>query len=272
MSEETDGTIAGTEAEAIADASQVETPSDATTEQQEAAAESAAPADDAGEAAEEPVKKVPWFQKRINEVTAEKYELKAEAAYWRGIAEGKTPTKGAEQAQPAAEKPPRKEDFDYDDDAYLQAVIEHTRRETERTLETKLTEREQAKTEAQKNDEAIAKLKVGESKHSDFIAAVSVIKATEAIRDFLLEDATAPSVLYELGKDSAAAERFNKLSPVQQAIELGKRSATPKATPAKTIPPEPVKTVAGLISGASKTPEEMSMAEYAQWVKERDKT
>jgi hypothetical protein len=83
---------------------------------------------------------------------------------------------------------------------------------------------------------------------------------------------TPPSVLYELGKDSAAAERFNSLSPVQQAIELGKRAATPKAAPPRTIAPPPPQTVAGVISGIGKTPDEMSMAEYVAWQKERDKT
>lgn len=264
MTDETDtpqGGAEGVEPEAV------DTKPEATTGQPEAAAEEAAPADDAGEVAGKP-KQVPWFQKRINEVTAQKYDAEREASYWKGIAEGR----GTPQAQePAAETELRLEDFNWDEAAFAKAVREQERKDLDKVVERRLSEREVQLTETQKNDTAIAKLKEGGAKHPDFIAAVSGVKASEAVRDFLLDDDNAPTILYELGKDSQAVERFNSLSPVQQAIELGKRAATPKAT-TRTIPPPPPETVAGLVSGIGKTPEQMDMAEYAAWVKERDKT
>jgi hypothetical protein len=263
MSEETDAPEGGAEG---VEPSAVEATSEATTEQDTATETAEQP--DAGEATEEPVKKVPWFQKRIDEVTAKKYEAEREASYWKGIAEGRGPAKAPE---PEAASPPTLEQFDYDEAKYQAALTKHITEQAEKAIDEKLTRREREQTEAQKNESAIAKLRAGEAKHPDFIASVSSIKASEAVRDFLLADDSAPSVLYELGKDSAAAERFNTLSPVQQAIELGKRAATPKAAPVKTIAPPPPTTVAGLVSGIGKTPDQMSMAEYAQWVKERDK-
>jgi hypothetical protein len=263
MSEETDAPQGG--ADGVDAPEAVESNSEATTEQTTGADE-AGQADDAGEEAQP--KRVPWFQKRIDEVTAKKYEAEREASYWRGIAEGRGTPQA--QAQPAAETLPTLEQFDYDEAKYQAALTRHITEQAETALDRKLTEREKNNAEFQKNTAAIAKLKAGEAKHSDFIAAVSGITATEAVRDFLLADDAAPSVLYELGKDSAAAERFNNLSPVQQAIELGKRAATPKAT-TRTIAPPPPQTVAGLVSGAGKSPEDMSMAEYAAWVRERDK-
>jgi hypothetical protein len=88
MSEETDAPQGG--AEGVVAPEAVETNAEATTAQP-TATESAELADDAGEATEEPVKKVPWFQKRIDEVTAQKYEAQRQADYWRGLAEGRTP-------------------------------------------------------------------------------------------------------------------------------------------------------------------------------------
>jgi hypothetical protein len=263
MSEETDAPQGG--ADGVDAPEAVESNSEATTEQQ-TEAENTGQADDAGE--EAAPKRVPWFQKRIDEVTAKKYEAEREASYWKGIAEGRGPAKAPE---PEAASPPTLEQFDYDEAKYQAALTKHITEQAEKAIDEKLTRRELEQTEAQKNESAIAKLKTGEAKHPDFIASVSSIKASEAVRDFLLADDNAPSVLYELGKDSAAAERFNTLSPVQQAIELGKRAATPKAAPVKTIAPPPPTTVAGLVSGIGKTPDQMSMAEYAQWVKERDK-
>lgn len=263
MSEETDGTIAGAEG---ADASEaVETNSEATTEQTTGADE-AGQADDAGEAAEEPSKRVPWFQKRIDEVTAKKYEAEREASYWKGIAEGRS----VPQAQTVAETLPTLEQFDYDEGKYQAALTKHITEQAEQGIDRRLTQREAEQAELQKNNTAIERLKSGGSKHSDFIAAVSGITATVAVRDFLLDDDNAPSVLYELGKDLTAAQRFNSLSPTQQAIELGKRAATPKSN-TRTIAPPPPQTVAGLVSGVGKTPDQMSMSEYAAWVKERDK-
>jgi hypothetical protein len=265
MTDQTDAPEGGAEATAIAETPAVEPNSEATTEQATGTDDSGQ-ADDAGEATEP--KRVPWFQKRIDEVTAKKYEAEREAAYWKGIAEGRTPK---EATEPTTASLPRLEDFDYDEAKYQAALTKHITEQAEKAIDEKLTRREREQTEAQKNESAIAKLRAGEAKHPDFIAAVSVIQATEAVRDFLLAEDGAPSILYELGKDSAAAERFNTLSPVQQAIELGRRAATPKAT-TRTIPPPPPTTVAGLASGIGKTPDEMSMAEYAAWVKERDKT
>ena len=262
MTDETDAPTGGTEGVIMPEV--VETISEATTEQQTEADETGQ-ADDAGEVTEEP-KRVPWFQKRIDEVTAKKYEAEREAAYWKGIAEGKTP-----QSQPEAASLPTLDQFDYDEAKHQAALAKHFRDEADKAIDEKLTKRQREAAEEQKNETAIAKLREGGSKHPDFIAAVSGIPATEAVRDFILQDSNAADVLYELGKDPAASERFNTLTPYQQAIELGKRAATPKAT-ARTIAPPPVQTVAGVISGIGKTPEQMSTAEYMQWYAEREKT
>jgi hypothetical protein len=236
--------------------STVETNSEATTEQ-DTGTETSGQADDPGE--EAPAKKVPWFQKRIDEVTAKKYEAEREAAYWRGLAEA------SKRQEPAAQQPvelPTLEQFNYDEAAYQKALTDHIRAETEKSLDQTLSKREREAAERQLNETALTKLRDGGTKYPDFVAAVSDIPATEAVRDFVLSDERAADVLYEMGKDSAAIRHFASLSPVQQAIELGRRaSAAPRSKP---LAPPPPQTVAGLSSGMNKRPEEMTMAEYAE--------
>jgi hypothetical protein len=265
MTEETDAPQGGAEAivthETLAPA--VETPSETTTEQP-AATETAEIADDAGEAPEKP-KRVPWFQKRIDEVTRQKYEAQREADYWRGRAEAP----GQTATQPAAvEAPPTLEQFDYDETRYQQASAQYyekaAERAAERVLESRTAkEREQAQIEA-----ATARLAEGGAKHQDFAEVVHDIPLTEAVQQLLVNEERAADVLYQVGKDPEQARRIFSLSPYLQAVELGKVAArleTPSAKSPKPIPPAPPTTVGAVSAGLSKTPEEMSMAEYIAW-------
>jgi hypothetical protein len=106
MTQETDAHEGGAEGAVAPEA--VETPS-ATTAEQPTGTETPEAADDAGEATEEPVKKVPWFQKRIDEVTAQKYEAQRQAEYYKGLAEGRT---AQPQAEAPRDGPPQLEQFD----------------------------------------------------------------------------------------------------------------------------------------------------------------
>lgn len=264
MTDETDAPQGG--AEGVSAPEAVETHSEATTEQPNATETADQP--DAGEVTEEP-KRVPWFQKRIDEVTAKKYEAEREAAYWRGIAEGKTPQ--APQKQPEPEAVPTLEQFDYDEAKHQAAVAEYFEKRAEKAIDAKLTARERQALEQSKTNQALTKLSEAGTKYPDFMAAVSDLPANEAIRDFILEEPNAADVLYDLGRDPAASARFHSLPPHLQALELGRRAATPKAATPRAVPPPPPQTVSGLASGIGKTPEQMDMREYAEWVKQRDK-
>lgn len=262
MTEATDTPQGG--AEDVNASEAVESISEATTEQQTGADE-AGQADDAGEVTEKP-KQVPWFQKRIDEVTAKKYEAEREAAYWRGIAEANRNPQPQTQ-QPEADNLPTLEQFDYDESRYAAALAQHFEKRAEQAIDTKLTERERHVAETQKNTTALTKLSEAGQKYSDFHAAVSDLPANEAIRDFILEEPTAADVLYELGRDPVASARFNSLPLHLQALELGRRAAStaiPKPNN-RTIAPPPPQTVGGLSAGMTKAPEQMSYDEYKEW-------
>lgn len=259
MSEDTDTPQGG--AEDVPTSEAVETTSEATTEQLQDGAESQPSADDAG--AEPKPKQVPWFQKRIDEVTASKYEAQREAAYWRGLAEASKQQPVATPAEPVG--PPTLEQFDWDEGKYRNAMADYSSEQARKAVREELSAAERQKSEAQQQQTAVEKLSEGAKKHADFSSVVEEIAITDATRALLVEDPNAADVLYELGK-STDIRAFNQLPTHRQAIELGKIAArleSPKAPTPKPIPPTPPQTVAGVSAGLTKDLSAMSMAEYA---------
>ena len=258
MTEETDGQEAGTEGEAIAP--EVETPSEETAEQP-TETETSELADDAGEATEVPEKRVPWFQKRIDEVTRQKYEEQRRADYLQGQLDALTTPKQHQKAGP-----PQLEQFeDYED--YERARIEYT---VEQRL-AREREIEQRTTVLRTYEERAAKLR---ETNADFDSVVNdpSLKITPLMAEVIRESDVGPQVAYHLGTNRSEAERIASLPPHRQAAELGRIEARlteqpkPAASP-KPIPPAPPQTVGGLSAGLSKTLEQMS---YAEFVKARE--
>lgn len=239
------------------DAPQVDEPSEDTAEQPTGADE-AGQADDAGEEAPKP-KQVPWFQKRIDEITAKRYDAEREAAYWRGIAEGRTPQQQAEQ--PRQDGPPREDQFESFED-YEQARIDYA-------VEQRLRQAEALKAQQavlQTYEERAARLKESKPDY-DSVVGNPALRITPIMADVIRESDAGPEVAYHLGTNPQEAARIAALSPHRQAVELGKLEArlSAPAQPAKsnrTPPPPPPQTVAGLSNGLNKAPEDMSMAEY----------
>jgi hypothetical protein len=252
MSEETDAPQGGAEGETTSEA--VETISEATTEQ-ETGTDEPGLADDTGEATEEgeaPAKRVPWFQKRIDEVTAKKYDAEREAAYWRGIAEGRAPAQEAPVRQEAA--PDRWEDPEgYDQWLIDQAVTKFQATQQQSTILSTYEERA---------------TQFRESK-PDFDSVVNnpSLRVTPTMADVIRESDVGPQVAYHLGTNPAESARIASLPLHRQAAELGKLEVKltsqpiPAAT-AKPIPPSPPQTVGAVSAGLSKPLEDMSMAEY----------
>jgi hypothetical protein len=255
MTEETDGTIAGTEAEAIAEAPQAETPSDNATEQQ-------TEADETGQADEssEPTKRKPWWEKRFDELTAKRYDAERQADYWRGLAEGRNQTPVQQQQ---VEVPDRWEDPEgYDKWLIKQAAT---------------TVREELSTEAKARSYQERENAFRASKPDyDSIARDPSLPVSQMMAQVIWDSEKGPELLYHLGQNRSEAERIRALPDHLQAKELGYIEAAlraPAPTQNRAAPPSPPpKTVSGISAGIAKTPDEMSMAEYAAWVKERDKT
>ena len=199
------------------------------------------------ETAEEKAKKEPWFQKRIGELTREKYEAR----------------RAADEAQQQAEK-------------YRQYVAQI--QQGEQAQQPGVDVRTLAQQEAsrmiaeQRFNESCNKVYAeGAKEFKDFDQAVANLHMVGANRDFLELAATSDAgakLLHHLGSDLDEAARILSLSPVQMARELTKleiKLAQPVAKPVSKAP-APISPIAG--GGVtSKDPVEMSDAEFAKWRK-----
>jgi len=264
MNQLSDAERGGPEADA---SNEVESNSEATAEQ-ETGTEETGQADDTGEETEEPPKRVPWFQKRIDEVTRQKYDAQREADYWRGLAEGRIQPQQPQQPQNYG--PPQLEQFDdYDqyeqariayvaqqmvDHRLQQAAVEQQRHQVLRSYE----EREQAARQALPDFDAVAR--------------DPTLPITPLMAEVIRESDVGPQVAYHLGTNRQEAQRIASLPPHRQAAELGRIEAALGKSPQpqqRNAPPPPPRTVSGLSSGINKDPGEMSMSEYVAWMKTR---
>lgn len=271
MNEETDGLEAApADAAPAADAAQVDTlTSEATTgtdgaDIPEAGDESAADADG------EPKKPAKGVQKRLDELTRRIHEERREKERLLTLLERGGPGQQQPNQAPVAQTAPPREDQFATYEEFEQARIDYA---VEQRLQTvrQLEQRDQA---ARTFEERVTKVR---DKLPDFDLYVGdpTLPITPLMATVIRESDVGPEVAYHLGKNRSEAQRIADLSPHRQAAELGRLEAKlsmPAAPNPKPIPPAPPQTVSGISAGLSKSPDEMSMAEYVEWQRARDKT
>lgn len=213
---------------------------EATTEQPQEAAKPA-------ESAEDRAKKEPWFQKRIGELTREKYEAR----------------RAAEDAQRDAEQVRQ----------YLAQIQQGDQTQQPAVDVRTLAQQEAARMIAeQRFNESCNKVYAeGAKEFDDFDASIRNLQMVGVNRDFLELAATSDAghkLLHHLGSDLDEAARILALSPVQMAREMTKlelKLGQPVAKPVSNAP-APITPIAGA-KGGSKDPSEMTDAEFAKWRK-----
>lgn len=254
MTNETDAPQGGAEGEEL---TAVDTNAEATTAQP-TGTETPEAADDAGEATEEPVKKVPWFQKRIDEVTAQKYEAQRQAEYYKGLAEGRT---AAQPVEAPRDGPPQLEQFE----TFEEFERANIRFELKQEL---AAEREQQKQRAALTTFQEREAAVRASKPDfDTVARNPSLPITPTMAQAIWESDVGPEVLYHLGSNPQEAARISAMSVARQAAEVGRIEAALSKPPVanaslKPIPPQPPQTVSAVSAGMVKPLDDMSMAEY----------
>lgn len=202
------------------------------------------------ETQEEKAKKEPWFQKRIGELTREKYEAK----------------RAAEEARQQAEQYRQ----------YLAQIQqgEQTVEKPDVDVQT-LAKQEAAKLVAeQRFNETCNKVYTeGKSEFPDFDQAVANLQMVGVNRDFLELATTSDAgakLLHHLGTDLDEAARILSLPPVQMARELTKleyKLSQPQAKPVSKAP-APIKPIGS--GGATDTGlrDDIPMDE---WLRRRNK-
>jgi hypothetical protein len=193
-----------------------------------------------GSEAEKP-KQEPWFQKRINTVTREKYEAERRAqAAEQALAELRS---GKPEQTDAPTAP-----------ADVDRLVNERAQEIVRTT--------------QFNDKCNEVYSSGKAEFSDFDDTLGNFRMLGGLPQPLLEAVTqlpdAHKVLYALGQNMDEAERIVSLPPVPMALALAKLSMSqPKAKPVSNAPP-PIRPIDGAPKGQL-DPDDMSTDEWIKW-------
>lgn len=197
------------------------------------------------------------FQKRINKVTADKYAEKRRADELQKRVEELE----AGKVQTTTDNAPKLEDFDYDQDKYQAALIDH--RVTTALAENQAKQSQEAiSAQAQEASKTYEGL-VNELGKDDFYEVANNIPTLDqGLVAELMSTKEGVEMIYHLGSHLDIADRISNMQPLQAMAELGRISAGMSA-------PKPIKTSAApdpiepLNSGGSlnKDVGEMSMEE-----------
>lgn len=232
------------------------------------------PADPGDDPTADPQKKG-GVEKRIGKLTKEKSEAQREAAYWKGVAEGKTQDiePDPEPAKPSTELDPNSfETYEEYVQASIKKGVEEGIKEGLKVIKTE-TEQEKKLQTAQ-----TIQAQYGDARkvHKDFdeIALNPTLPINQTIMDAAMGESFA-EILYALGKAPEKAAQISMMTPLQAAREIGKieeRILNPKKPTKKTTTnaPEPIKPLGGG-GNADATPiDKMSTKQkLAKWDKER---
>lgn len=157
-------------------------------------------------------------QKRIGELTRKQRDAERDAAYWKGVAQGRPTPTGASQAEPAAK--PRVEQFaDYE--TFVEALSDWKAGEAVSKYHAS-QQREQAATTLQtKTQDLVTK---GTAKFEDFAEVVTNpdLTISMVMAEAMFESENSIEVLYHLAQRPEECERISRLSPSAQAREIGK--------------------------------------------------
>jgi hypothetical protein len=205
-------------------------------------------ADDTGQARDEDGKFLSKnAQKRIDELTREKYERAREAEYWRQQAM-------QQQKPPEAPKEPVKlptlEEHGYDEAKYQAALIQYVEQKTSEVVETRLTQQEKQRAEQQRLATFAERQRNFAKATPDFEQRVlqdPTLPITEAMRDVIVDSESGPEIAYYLAQNRETAEAIARLPVHLAALEMGRiegrlsaqKEAAKRPPPVTKAPPPP---------------------------------
>jgi hypothetical protein len=201
-------------------------------------------------------------QKRINKITAEKYEEKRKREELeRKIAELENSTKPKEE--------PKLEDFDYDDDKFSEAKIAY---QVSKQLEAQKQNQTQQEVERARQEKA-AKFA---SKEAEYAAAhpsytdnvKNIPKLHTDTLDAIYEMDNGPAIVDYLGSHLDIVDEIANTSPIMAAVKIGQISTVLKAqTNNKVEPssaPEPPSTLNAGGGALNESLEDMDMDKFRE--------
>ena len=249
------------------------TPEEPATDETQAES-SAAPLDEAtettAEGEEDAPKKVPWFQKRIDSVTAEKWELRRLADQQAAQIAALSQQLKQPETAPAPAAKPTLDQFDGDWEAFNEALTDwkvdqrFQQQEHRRRAETAA---EQAAREANEFSAKVQAAAKANPKVLD-VASDPTLPVSVAMADVVRSIDNGPDVLLYLDEHRDEAARISRLPAHLAAYEMGRLSTalTPPAKPRRNPPPEPITPLAGGSTVPAVDPNKFKTAdEYQAW-------
>jgi hypothetical protein len=190
----------------------------------------------ASENVERKTGKKPGVHQRIDELTREKYEARREADELRAqlaaleaaLEAAKAASTTEAKPQPEADPRPKLEDFDFNEQAHLDAVEKWATRKAERELDAKRT-KEQHETRVKELQTQFAQrlAKFEESNPGAWDAAIKApIKYTPAMLEVITLSERGPELGHYLSQHLDEADRISQLTPVAAAAALGRIEAS----------------------------------------------
>ena len=232
----------------------------------------AADESDESEEGDDAPKKSKKVQKRIDEITKARREAERERDYWRMQAEQRAL---AEQQQFSIGQKPTLEQFDYDQEAYLEALADYK-------LQAKLAEKEiQSRTQefGQQEIQQVQQFKQREyevaNEFPDYHQKVYAndVPITDTMAKAIRSDENGARVAYFLATYKDIAYRVANLSPREQFLAIGDISEkisqainSPESAAGRVSKaPSPVPNVSSRGGAVAKSPEKMSVDEWMKW-------
>ena len=174
------------------------------------------------------------------------------------------------------EQPPKEDDFsDYNE--YLMALAAHKstaaldarqKREIEderRAHETRIKHL-QDQEQAEIRENWMAQVQEAKQRYADFEQVVYTARISDGLAGLIAQSDSGADVAYHLGTNHEAVARLERMTPIEQAMELGRLSASISAPRPRTQSkaPDPASPVRGG-GGASTDPLKMTPDEYDKW-------
>jgi hypothetical protein len=241
-------------------------------------------------------KRTPWFQKRIDELTRDKYEeRRAREALQRELEFARA----QRQLEPETVKAPAKlsepplaptlESAGWDEAKYREeyskfatAQAEWLRQAARAEAESLLAEREQKQAERKRAEtfrEREAKF-IAQTPDYQEIAYRSDLPVSKEMAEVIAGSPEGPALAYYLGKNMDKAREIAALPPFHAARELGRLEAMLAVKPAAASAPKPVTksppppaTIEGVEPDIEKNPydESMSINDWMAWRNKQEK-
>ena len=218
----------------------------------------------------DPVKKKGGVQKRIDKLTKRAAKAELDAAYYRGLAEGKADANKDITSELDPKPTPKlsRDDFDTEED-YLDAAVD-----------LRLKKKETATTAKGRIDTVNAQYVDAREKYDDFdeVALADHLPITEPMFEASMGE-NLTEILYHLGKNPELASRIARMAPMQAAKEISKVeiaivNAEPKPKikkePKPSKAPDPVPKIKPTGTPATDEDKDSQKTRMAKWDKERE--